>query len=546
MKYISFIDQLGLDIDQLSNIDSKGIIKLQKQLKAKAMLGDATNLGEITHIIEQLQDDSTRQCHIFIEHHKWLKQLISGGYDLIQQGEIDVEKLEPENLEDLKYFLSPYLKENLKVFLSETLKKGKYVLLLKVLIHNYLFTEEINQLVINFFKARLNYATVYLREGRYKEQLSSVGFITNKVFINCLNEYPDCFNEEIQELNSEVIDIYNAKRKNVNNYAFRFMAKAMVAFSNLDTSNVFLEQLFESNASIAREYTYTSSSTRKTGSGYSGWSVFIIIMIVIRVIFWISKSSSSSDYEYIRAGDTTFQYSEQMQRIIDSLKTESEQNNFPDIEETVIESTDNESEDTEPTENDNRFKSANHIRFIYTLKRKVERKTSNEVSATKLIPFSNPYPKTFNEIPTTKDMSDNTFLKLENESQQDLIVFRFKKGIDESLYIPKNETALIKVIANDSLVFYTGKDFVTSKFSHFKRNTDLTNMFQIKCFDTSVPKAITIHPFSDEIIKVNSSSSDKVIVNKKRKEKLTSKNLELYTIKINDLYTDYYNRKFRN
>jgi hypothetical protein len=82
-----------------------------------------------------------------------------------------------KNSEDVKYYISPFLKENLKVFLSDTLSKGKYVLLLKVLTHNYLFSEENNQLIINFFKSRLNYAAVYLRESRLKDKESPVGFI---------------------------------------------------------------------------------------------------------------------------------------------------------------------------------------------------------------------------------------------------------------------------------------------------------------------------------------------------------------------------------
>ncbi|MEH6535872.1 MAG: hypothetical protein V7719_05730 [Psychroserpens sp.] len=323
MKYISFIDQLGIDIEELSRIDSNGIIKLQKQLKAKAMLGDANNLGEVSSLIEKLKDENTRQCHVFVEKHKWLKQLISGDLQSMKQSEITVDESQTNNLDNLNYFLTPFLKENLKVFLSDTLSKGKYVLLLKVLTHNYLFSEEINQLIINFFKARLNYATVYLREGRLKNKESLIAFITNKIFINCLNEYPDCFNDEMQELNSEVIDIYNAKRRNTDNQEFKFTAKTMVAFAILDTSNVFLKQMFESNADIARQYSYSPRSSRKTGSGFSGWSIFVIVMIVIRVIFWISKSSnnsSSSDYDFIRSGDSSIEYNDTFQRIVDSLE----------------------------------------------------------------------------------------------------------------------------------------------------------------------------------------------------------------------------------
>ena len=128
MKYISFIDQLGLDINELSHIDATGIIKLQKQLKAKAMLGNANNLGDISNLIDKLKDENVRQHHIFIEKHDWLKQLISGNHQNIKQSEVSIDDLQINNIEDFKYFIAPFLKENLKVFLSDTLSKGKYVL----------------------------------------------------------------------------------------------------------------------------------------------------------------------------------------------------------------------------------------------------------------------------------------------------------------------------------------------------------------------------------------------------------------------------------
>ncbi|MCK8482249.1 hypothetical protein [Psychroserpens algicola] len=544
MKYISFIDQLGLDIESLSNIDSNGIIKLQKQLKAKAMLGDANNLGEVAHLIEKLKDDTTRQSYVFIEKHDWLKQLISGNHKAIKQAEIEVDTSLITNEEDLKYFLAPFLKDNLKVFLSDTLNKGKYVLLLKVLDHNYLFSEENNQLVINFLKARLNYAAVYLREKRLNDKEHPVAFITNKVFINCLNQYPDNFNQEIQELNSEVIDIYNSKRRNVDNQQFRFAAKAMVAFSVLETSNFFLAETLKSNANIAREYTYPSRSSRKTGSGFGGWSAFVIIMIVIRIIFWVSKDSKKSNYDYINGSNYSSQpiYNDAFQRKLDSLRTLHSVDDILNVEETVIEST--ESTETEP--NYDRFKLADHTKFIYTLKRKVERKNVDKDGYIKpLDPFSNPYPKTFTVIPHKTEDIDNSLVKITNRTKEDLIVFRLTNGIDQSLYIPKNQSTFAKISDQDSLVFYTGRHFVSTKFSHFIEDTDLSNMLVVNKENDIPNSEISIYPFKDKISKVNSSSSNKILIDTTRVEQIKAKNLNLKPLSINKLYTDYYNRKYR-
>lgn len=548
MKYISFIDQLGLDINELSQIDANGIIKLQKQLKAKAMLGDANNLGDISNLIDKLKDNTVLQHHVFIEKHNWLKQLISGNHQNIKQSEITIDDSLILNLDDLKYFLAPFLKENLKVFLSETLGKGKYVLLLKVLTHNYLFSEENNQLTINFFKARLNYACVYLREGRLKDKEFPIGFITNKVFINCLNEYPDCFNDDMQELNSEVIDIYNSNRRNTSNQEFRFAAKAMVAFSILDTSNVFLKETLVSNADIAKQYSYPYRSSKKTGSGFGGWSIFVIIMIVIRIIFWAGKSSSTSyDYDYIRSSDykSSPVYNDKIQRMMDSIQRSGSTDDTFTIDEELIEETVLDDFYSESISNE-RYKLADHTKFIYTLKRKVEQKTSDEILGMRLDPFSNPYQTTFNDLPYSKDNLDNTFLKINNKSKKDLIVFRLTPGIDQSMFIPKGERISIKAIQNDSLLFYTGTDFVSTRFSHFKRDTDLSNLYKITDFDTSVEKEIIIYPFEDIISKVKSSSSNKIIIDTVRGETIKANKIKLKQLSINKIYTNWYNKKYRN
>ena len=549
MKYISFIDQLGIDINELSQIDANGIIKLQKQLKAKAMLGDANNLGDISNLIDKLNDETVIQHHIFIEKHSWLKQLISGDYQNIKQGDIAIDDSLIYNLEDLKYFLAPFLKENLKVFLSETLSKGKYVLLLKVLIHNYLFSEENNQLIINFFKARLNYATVYLREGRLKHKEFPIAFITNKVFINCLNEYPDCFNDDMQELNSEVIDIYNSNRRNTDNQEFRFAAKSMVAFSILDTSNVFLKETLVSNADIAKQYSHPSRSSKKTGSGFGGWSIFVIVMIVIRIIFWVGKSSSSSsnDYDYFKNSEYSSNpvYNDEIQRMIDSIQRSSSTDDTFTIDNDLIEDT--VIEDVyRPPSTDDRLKLTDHTKFIYTLKRKVERKTSDEISGMNLNPFSNPYQKTFNELPYTEDLTNNTFLKINNRSKKDLIVFRLTQGIDQSIYIPVGKRVSIKVIQNDSLLFYTGTDFVSSRFSHFKKDTDLSNLYKITDYDTSLSKEISIYPFENIVSIVKSSSSNKVLVDTVRGETIKTNKIKLKQLNIDKIYTNWYNKKYRN
>ena len=129
MKYISIIDQLGIDINAIITLDDAKIIRLQKQLKANAVLNNTSNLGELALLIDQLKDETIREHHVFIEQHDWLKQIISGNYSNIPQSSINLYEDNIEDLYELKHFLAPYFRTHLKPFLTETLNKGKYILL---------------------------------------------------------------------------------------------------------------------------------------------------------------------------------------------------------------------------------------------------------------------------------------------------------------------------------------------------------------------------------------------------------------------------------
>ena len=166
MKYISLIDQLGITIDTINTLDNAKIIRLQKQLKANAVLNNTDNLGELALLIDQLKDENIRKFHVFIEQHNWLKQIISGNYTNIPQSNIELNENSLDDFNELKHFLTPYFREHLKPFLTETLNKGKYILLFNVVKNYKIYSEEVEQIIINFFSAKLNFATVYIQNNR--------------------------------------------------------------------------------------------------------------------------------------------------------------------------------------------------------------------------------------------------------------------------------------------------------------------------------------------------------------------------------------------
>ena len=151
LKYTSIIDTLDIDITSLSKIDDAQIIRLQKQLKAYAVLNNESNIGELSQLVDGLKEENTRKGHIFIEQNLWLKQLLLSQYESI---EIDSFKLNPsidENDEALKTFIAPFLQEEIKPTLNFLFREERFNTLRKLLQQKALFTEEIKQQIITFF-----------------------------------------------------------------------------------------------------------------------------------------------------------------------------------------------------------------------------------------------------------------------------------------------------------------------------------------------------------------------------------------------------------
>ena len=460
MNYISLIDELGLDLESISAIDSQAIIRLQKQLKAKAILNGDSNLGETSHLIDSLKDQNIRDCHIYIEKHIWLKKLLLGEFNDIYSTDFNEDPFSLEDFDNLRSFLEPYLYHQMKPFLSEMLSKGNYNILLNTLYHNFLFSEQIHQIIINFFKSKLTYAQIYLSEGKLQDKHFPIAYISNKTFINCLNVYPNSFSDEINEVNSEVIRIYNKNRQNTSDSTFLFCARVMVAFGLLDLSNEYLKDILVSNATIARQWANPQIRRQKSSSGLSPWSIIFIIFLVIKVIHFASKSSSSSN------SFNSYPY--------DSFKV-----NY------------------QHSASDNNLKTLNMINYIYPMMS--NKSTTTQASEFPLVKYQNPYEQKFYRFygpKTDSDISRNmTYIK--NKTNKDLILFLLYKNDDKSVFIPQNDSIVIQIEARDTLVFYSGNNFVSrtnSNIRFFNEDRHMSQLYIIDSINVSEPHDIDVYP----------------------------------------------------
>ena len=565
MNYISLIDQLGIDIDTITNLDSAKIIRLQKQLKANAVLNNTSNLGELSALIENLKTESVRNNHIFVEKHPWLKQIISGNYANVPQNVIKINTELIDDEESLKYFLAPYFKSHLKPFLSEALNKEKYLLLINFVESTVLFSEEIEQIIINFFISKLNFAKVYIEEGKLDTKASTVSYIYNRNFVKCLSQYPHSFEDEINELNSEIIDIYNEHRKQPDHPLLVFAAKTMVAFGEVEVSNYMLKDVLKSNAEIAKPYAFNTPNTKRksksnSGSGMSTWSIIIVIFFVLRIGYRLFKSNSNdrNSYNFEQVDYKNSKYNEDILRALEEIKKQrqEEQNNKAIIDTTTTTSA--EISTTETIKKSNkvtlpegfaRNKVSNHIRFLYTLKLKTDKENEHlrDNTSIEIEDFTNAYPRTFNLLQSSDNDENKNYSLVKNQTKKDLVVFKLTDGIDESIYIPKDKSRFLRIKNGDSLMFYYGDEFTITKFSSFKKEATITNLYEINNLNTFKSKEIRVLPSTISTFKKSKLNSDKIVIDTAYNDNIKVSKLELKKLNFDRIYAnwyrDYYNSR---
>jgi len=106
------------------------------------------------------------------------------------------------------------------------------------------------------------------------------------------------------------------------------------------------------------------------------------------------------------------------------------------------------------------------------------------------------------------------------------------KGKDESIYIPKNKEIYISLNESDSILFYNGKNFLTSKFSHFREDVVVSEIYRVRQMSNAPNTTITLTPTN-----IDPDSKIKLIPQENIK---TTNNIKLSKININRLYRAYY------
>ena len=490
MKYYSYIDNLNLTIEELINLSP---YKLKEVIDEVNTL----NIENKISIITGLEDSVSRSYHITIEQNIWLKDLFFKRIDQLKKSKIELSFNHLSYIGGLKLFIEPYIKPVLSDIVNQLIDENELKLLFQILNQSDLYSNDCKTTIIRLLKNKVNYAIDYLNQIPTNNLDQNIKYIKNYHFYEVLNIYEADFKDLLIKLHDTITDIFEKFDLESKDPIFKFVSQAQVAFKKSKIDDVATKLFIDNAAENAKVYAYnysTEEEITKTKVPFQINSIILIFGItalgVLLSVFIFSNTKQSK--EHIEVSQT---------------KNNSKK---------------------KKTTYDNR------IRFYYSLKRITKRaKTDTTIfNSTETIPFSNAYPKTFNKITNDVVVSKDINMEIVNNTGADLIVFKMVKGKDESLYIPKDNSIFIALKPLDSVLFYSGSNFITSKFSHFNNQMAISDIYKVSKIDNTTSSSINITSIKPTAHYNNRTISTKNIE--------ISENIKLSKLSVDNLYSAYY------
>ena len=492
MKYYSYIDQLNITVEELINLSPYKLKEVITELNKQ-------DIQHKTKVISGLEDSVSRSYHVTIEQNPWVKDLLFKKFDELKKAKVNFDIDSNIYLSGFKLYIELYLRPILPELINRLINENELKLLFNILSQSDLYSNSCKKDIVAILKSKVDYAISYLNQKPIDNLGHNIKYIKSYHFYEILNLYEPYFKDKLIRLYDNIIDIVALFDTNSNDPEFRFISQAQVAFQKSQIDDVATKLLIDDNAENAIEYAYNYSSETEIDnykSSFQRYGLFFILGIfTIGIILFITSLFKSQDY--------------------------------------------NKEQESYKTENHNKKKRTtydNRIRFYYSLKRMTKKVKSNEVffNDSKITPFSNPYPKTFNQINSDTIASKHDYVQIANKTGSDLIVFKMIKGRDESIYIPEDKSIFISLSPLDSLLFYSGHKFKTSKFSHFSEKTVISDIYKVRKIGHA-----SISTISVTSIDSLTYSKNRIIPRKNIK---TTNNIELNKMSIDNLYRIYYSK----
>ncbi len=422
--YISPVDILGISVDELMNLDSRGLIRLEKRLKIQKLQqqDDAYNPQQYDALLAQLADVEKKKSIFFVEKHPNLKKFISTGEDDgVKTFSIDENLL--KDAPHVNQFLAPYFDAYFMRLVKRDFKNRNYDALIRAMKYKALFTNQLLTTYYEYIKTQIEIITEKIVVAKKGQLIEYCPEITYKTLVELMNTVPLGFIKKVKlGYVNAMVDYYNST---LNNYPE--FSKVKRVFSNFPFIEIGDQDLIAYFKQLSQHITTTSvkRSPQSESSSSSGWQVIFIVIGIIIFIARFSRLFTGSSSNSSSRPTSSF--------------------NFPVHATTYDE---------------------NKTAFYSDLIRKASGDSITTGNERKLQTGSNPYPLQFKNM-KRNNRSKTSEILIENKRANPVIVFMQANPVireNKAVAILGGDSLRISGISKKSmLVFYAGKAFVNQQ-----------------------------------------------------------------------------------
>ena len=294
--YISPVDVLGISPEEVMSLDKKGLIRLEKQLKAQKLHSKKGpyNPQQFDALLAQLADEDQKKSVYFVEKHPHLKAFITTGEDAGPKT-FELDSVLLSKTPFIAHFLAPYMEAFFMRLVKRDFSKKKYDTIINALDRKSIFTEELLLVYYQYIKAQVDIVIENIKVCSPGDITRKFPEIVYKTFVLLLNTVSLGFirSSKLAYVNA-MVDYYNITK---NSYSeFDKIKRCFRNFKLLEVADLETKKHLEGLAiQIGGQPNYQTQTTKSSSSTWRTVGIIIgVIIFLFRVGRFIGSSNSSS------------------------------------------------------------------------------------------------------------------------------------------------------------------------------------------------------------------------------------------------------------
>lgn len=277
MNIIELFEKLNLEKTADHQFSADEVIKIEKRINVEKKLNPEIDNNVASNLVLALKN--------YPEEFNFLANdfLLYNFFANTRHRRDDFwsKNIEPERIRN---FISRFLEEELALYFDKKMSQNAFDDMDYLLKAKEYFPDDVLYKIEKKIHGKLDFTLNKLAVSEVSD-LDSVFFLKQKSFYDLLSKFssPE-MDERVSLLINSIVEIYNATKKS------GFGESAMLSISNYDAFDSDLNDLLAKNREAVRS---NIDNTSSGSSGISGRTIFFIILVVLKLIWAMSKCSSN-------------------------------------------------------------------------------------------------------------------------------------------------------------------------------------------------------------------------------------------------------------